>query len=77
MAGWKRRRRRRTTRSRSGPLGAALFLIFLAGIVLFVLGYAHLHDGAIKHASDIMIVGICLIVLAPITYVVRSNRRTT
>jgi hypothetical protein len=51
-------------------------LIFLAGIVLFALGYAHLHDGAIKHASDIMIVGICLIVLAPITYVVRGSRRT-
>jgi hypothetical protein len=77
MAGWKRRRGRRTTRGRSGPLGPALFLIFLGGIVLFVLGYAHLHDGTIKHASDIMIVGICLIVLAPITYVVRGSRRTT
>ena len=38
--------------------------------------YAHLHDGAIKHANDIMIVGICLVVLAPITYVVRGGRRT-
>ena len=76
MAGWKRRRSRRTTRSRSG-LGPVLFLIFLAGIVLFVLGYAHLHDGAIKHANDIMIVGVCLIVLAPITYVLRGSRRPT
>ena len=76
MAGWKRRRRARPTRRRSGAVGPTLFLIFLAGIVLFTLGYAHLHDGAIKHASDIMIVGICLIVLAPITYVVRGSRRT-
>ncbi len=76
MAGWKRRRRARPARSRSGAIGPALFLIFLAGIVLFTLGYAHLHDGAIKHANDIMIVGICLIVLAPITYVVRGGRRT-
>jgi len=77
MAGWKRRRRARPARSRSGALGPALFLIFLAGIVLFALGHAHLHDGAVKHANDIMIVGICLIVLAPITYVVRGGRRTT
>jgi hypothetical protein len=77
MAGWKRRRSRPTTRRRSGALGPTLFLIFLAGIVLFVLGYAHLHDGVIKHANDIMIVGVCLIVLAPITYVVRGSRRTT
>ena len=75
MADRKRRRRTRTTRTRSGALGPALFLVFSAGIVLFVLGYAHLHDGAISHASDIMIVGICLTVLAPITYVLRSGRR--
>jgi hypothetical protein len=73
---WKRGRRTRWRRNRSGALGPALFLILLAGVVLFVLGYAHLHDGAIKHANDIMIVGICLIVLAPITYVVRGGRRT-
>jgi len=77
MARWKRRRRVRPTRRRSGALGPTLFLIFLAGIVLFALGYAHLHDGAIKHANDVMIVGICLIVLAPITYVIRGGRRTT
>ena len=72
----RKRRRGRRTRSRSGALGPALFLVFLAGIVLFVLGYAHLHDGAIKHANGIMIVGICLIVLAPITYALRGGRNT-
>jgi hypothetical protein len=70
-----RRRGGDERRQRGGRMvRPALVLVFLAGVVLFVLGLSHLHDGTVAHAADWMIVGICLIVLAPITYVLRGGR---
>src|SRR5215813_9520072 len=70
------RTRRWSMQSRSrrrNAFGPSLILVFLAGVVLFIVGHAHLHDAAVPAASTIMIVGICLAVLAPITYVVSAG----